>query len=57
MAITKDIEEMDAKDKSKQTKLAVEEPAPKAKVACTDCDGTGLVGDNLCATCEGSGTV
>ncbi len=57
MAITKDIEEMDAKDKSKQTKLAVEDPAPKAKVACTVCGGTGLDGEVLCKPCEGSGTV
>jgi len=58
MAIAKDIDELDAKDDKKPvaTKpLAVEKTEPKT--SCTNCGGTGLDGEVLCATCEGSGLV
>lgn len=58
MAIEKDVKDIDEAAKPK----AEAKPAPKLAAdkpehfgPCPDCDGTGLQGDALCASCGGSG--
>lgn len=55
MAVEKDIAQID--EDAKETRTKKPQPEHEHFVKCSDCAGSGLQGDALCARCSGSGKV